>query len=55
MLPVMNNPFGAFFGLSFSVTFTFRTIQEIIREPVEITAEGRRPMPGVIREGKKRA
>jgi SAM-dependent methyltransferase len=53
LLPVMNNPFGAFFGLSFSVTFTFRTIQEIIREPVELTAEGGRPMPGVVRELKK--
>ena len=53
LLPVMRNPFGAFFGLSFSVTFTFRTIQEIIREPVELTAEGGRPMPGVVREFKK--
>jgi SAM-dependent methyltransferase len=50
LLPVMNNPFGAFLGLSFSVTFTFRTIQEIIRDPVEIAAEGGRPMAGVIRE-----
>jgi hypothetical protein len=49
----MNNPFGAFFGLSFSVTFTFRTIQEIIREPVALTTEGGRPMPGVVREFKK--
>jgi SAM-dependent methyltransferase len=48
LLPVMNNPFGAFFGLSFSVTFTFRTIQEIIREPVALTTEGGRPMPGVV-------
>jgi SAM-dependent methyltransferase len=55
LFPVMNNPFGAFFGLSFSVTFTFRTIQEIIREPVELTAEGGRPMPGVVREWKKGA
>ena len=55
LLPVMNNPFGAFFGLSFSVTFTFRTIQEIIREPVELTAEGGRPMPGVVRGWKKGA
>jgi hypothetical protein len=55
LLPVMRNPFGAFFGLSFSVTFTFRTIQEIIREPVELTAEGGRPMPGVVRGCKKGA
>ena len=49
-LPAMNNPFGAFFGLSFSVTFTFRTIQEIIREPVALAPEDGRPMPGVVRE-----
>lgn len=55
LLPVMRNPFGAFFGVSFSVTFSFRTIQEIIREPVELAAEGRRPMPGVVRGWKKGA
>ena len=54
-LPVMNNPFGAFFGLSFSVTFTFRTIQEVIREPVAVAPENGRPMPGVIRELKSSA
>ena len=55
LLPVMNNPFGAFFGLSFSVTFTFRTIQEIIREPVPLATEGGRPMPGIVRELKNSA
>jgi SAM-dependent methyltransferase len=48
-LPEMNNPFGAFFGLSFSVTFSFRTVQEIIREPVSL-APNSGPMPGVVRE-----
>jgi len=47
-IPVMNNPFGAFFGLAFSITFTFETIQQIIREPVALNAEGRRPMPEVV-------
>lgn len=51
--PVMNNPFGAFCGLSFSVTFSFRTIQEIVREPTALATEGGRPMPGVVRECKK--
>jgi len=51
-IPVMNNPFGAFLGLSFSVTFSFRTIQEVIREPAPLSAEGRRPVPGVVREAK---
>jgi len=54
LLPVMNNPFGAFFGLTFSVTFSFRTIQEIIRKPTPLSAEGSRPMPGVVREYKKK-
>lgn len=49
-LPVMNNPFGAFFGLCFSVTFSFRTVQEIVREPVSLGPNGGRPMPGVVRE-----
>jgi SAM-dependent methyltransferase len=53
LLPVMNNPFGAFFGLSFSVTFSFQTIQDIIREPAALAADGGRPMPGVVREFKK--
>ena len=48
-IPVMNNPFGAFLGLSFPVTFSFRTIQEVIREPAALGAEARRPVPGVVR------
>lgn len=52
-IPVMNNPFGAFFGLAFSVTFSFRTIQEAIREPLALSPDGRRPMPGVVRGFKK--
>jgi len=52
-IPVMNNPFGAFFGLAFSVTFSFRTIQDVIREPVALSPDGRRPVPGVVREFKK--
>ncbi len=52
-IPVMNNPFGAFFGLAFSVTFSFRTIQEVIREPVALSPDGRRPVPGVVRGFKK--
>ncbi|MDI9569469.1 MAG: class I SAM-dependent methyltransferase [Pseudomonadota bacterium] len=48
-LPVMNNPFGAFLGLSFSVTFTQVALQAPIRAPLTIGAEGRRPVPGVVR------
>jgi hypothetical protein len=46
----MKNPFGAFYGLSFSVTFAFRTLQEPVRERVVLAAENGRPMPGVVRE-----
>ena len=48
----MNNPFGAFFGLSFSVTFSYQTIQQTIREPVALNADGRQPVPGVVSEWK---
>ena len=52
-IPVMNNPFGAFFGLAFPITFSFQTIQETIREPVVVTPDGRRPMPGVVSQFKQ--
>ena len=51
-IPVMNNPFGAFFGLSFPVTFSYQTIQQTIREPVALNPDGRRPVPGVVSEWK---
>jgi hypothetical protein len=44
----MKNPFGAFLGLSFSVTFSFQTIQQIIREPVGLNRESGHPVPGVV-------
>lgn len=47
-LPVMHNPCGAFFALSFPVTFSLRTIQEVIRNPAVLAAEGGRPLPGVV-------
>ncbi|MEW6333557.1 MAG: methyltransferase domain-containing protein [Thermodesulfobacteriota bacterium] len=47
-LPVMYNPFGAFFGLSFHVTFSYRTIQQTIGDPVSLNTNGRRPVPGVV-------
>ncbi len=51
-IPVMNNPFGAFIGISFSVTFSFITIQDAIRKPV-IMAKGNEPAHGVVREGRR--
>lgn len=46
-LPVMHNPCGAFFALSFPVTFSLQTIQEVIRNPAVLAAEGGGPLPGV--------
>jgi ubiquinone/menaquinone biosynthesis C-methylase UbiE len=51
-VPVMKNPFGAFLGLSFPVTFTFATLQQPLREIVSIAAQERRPVPGAVREAK---
>jgi ubiquinone/menaquinone biosynthesis C-methylase UbiE len=51
-IPVMKNPFGAFIGLSFPVTFTFATIQQPVREVLNIAAQSRQPAPGAVREAK---
>lgn len=51
-MPVMNNPFGAFLGLSFPVNFTLRTVQDIIGDPFKIQANDRQAVQGIIREGK---
>lgn len=51
-MPVMRNPFGAFFGLSFPVTFTHVTIQEPVREGIVIGTKARQPVPGAVREAK---
>ncbi|MCX5844543.1 MAG: class I SAM-dependent methyltransferase [Deltaproteobacteria bacterium] len=52
-IPIMKNPFGAFWGLSFPVTFTYRTIQDIIREPFEMKPRRRQPATGIVREIRK--
>lgn len=48
-IPVRKNPFGAFIGLTFSVTFSLRTLQELIRDPVPAGPDGRTPLPEVVR------
>lgn len=52
-IPVMKNPFGAFLGFSFPVTFTLRTVQDIIGDPFNIRAKSGQPVQGVVREGYK--
>lgn len=50
-LPIINNPLGAFLGLSFTVHFTLRTVQNLIGDPFKIKSDGRQPAQGIIREG----
>ena len=52
-LPVMKNPFGAFVGLSFPVTFRYKTIQDVIMKPFEIKVKSGYPVGGVVRRVKK--
>ena len=48
-LPVMKNPFGAFLGLSFPITYNLRTVQDIISNSFELKAERGQPARGIIR------
>ena len=49
-IPVMKNPFGAFFGLSFPVTFSYTTIQEPVRKSFRMRSKNRQPIHGAVRE-----
>jgi SAM-dependent methyltransferase len=49
LIPVTKNPFGAFLGLSFPVTFSARTIQEPMRITFGMEARKQRPIPGAVR------
>jgi SAM-dependent methyltransferase len=52
-VPVMKNPFGAFLGLSFPVTFRYRTVQNVIDDPFRIKAKSGQPASGMVRAMKK--
>ncbi|MBI4633434.1 MAG: class I SAM-dependent methyltransferase [Deltaproteobacteria bacterium] len=52
-IPVMKNPLGAFLGLSFPVTFRYRTVQNIITDPFSIKSESGQPARGMVREIQK--
>lgn len=51
-IPFRKNPFGAFLGLSFPVTYSFRAVQNIIGSPFKIKANGSQPIGGAAREKK---
>lgn len=53
IIPVMNNPFGAFIGLSFPVVYTHRTIQDIVKSHIKIGTEGKHKVHGAVREIKR--
>ena len=53
IIPVMKNPFGAFLGLLFPITFTRRTVQDIIKDPFSIGAKSGHKVHGTVREVKK--
>jgi SAM-dependent methyltransferase len=46
-IPMRKNPFGAFLGLSFPVQASYRTVQNVIREPLEVNSKRRQPIQGV--------
>lgn len=48
-MPVIKNPFGAFLGLSFPVTFSYRAIQDPLRVPFKMNTERSMPVQGAIR------
>ncbi len=50
MLPVINNPLGAFTGLVFPVKYTYRTVQNPLIEPFNIKGKARRAAPGTARD-----
>jgi SAM-dependent methyltransferase len=53
IIPVMNNPFGAFIGLSFPVAFTHRTIQDIVKSHIKVGTKGKHKVHGAVREIKR--
>jgi len=51
-IPVINNPFGSFMGLTFPVVYTQRTLQDPIETSLKVGAAGGH-LPGAAREMKK--
>lgn len=49
-LPVMKNPVGAFMGVSFPITFRYRSVQDVIHKPLRMRAGRQDPVHGAVRE-----
>jgi len=52
-IPVTNNPFGSFLGITFPVIYTHMTEQDPLKESLKVGVPGGRHMPGTAREGKQ--
>jgi SAM-dependent methyltransferase len=50
MFPLRKNPFGAFFGLTFPVKYTYRTVQSPIVNSFKLKAEARDTAPEAVRD-----
>lgn len=52
-IPLLKNPFGAFLGLSFGVSYRYRTMQDVIAtDPRPFQEKARTPAQGLVRERK---
>jgi len=52
-IPMRKNPFGAFLALSFPVQASYRTLQDLIREPLGVDSKSRQALRGVAKVMKK--
>jgi ubiquinone/menaquinone biosynthesis C-methylase UbiE len=52
-IPVMNNPFGSFIGLTFSVVYTRKTLMDPVESSLKVGVTGGRHIPGTAREMKQ--
>jgi ubiquinone/menaquinone biosynthesis C-methylase UbiE len=54
-IPVLKNPFGAFIGMSFPVSYRYRTVQDVIKDPFGMRVKGGREVQSAVREISKEA
>jgi ubiquinone/menaquinone biosynthesis C-methylase UbiE len=52
-IPVRNNPFGSFLGITFPVIYTHMTLQDPLKESLKVGVTRGRQMPGTARESKQ--
>jgi len=52
-ISVINNPFGSFMGLTFSVVYTQRTLMDPVESSLKVGVSGGQHIPGTAREMKQ--